>query len=87
MLSSSALALSTEPDAGPQLLNRKIMTQAQIKTLNQLSHPGTPLWLFKNFYFQMHVESMEIKKDVMGQPVFQRAELINLTGWVLGPGK
>ena len=36
-------AVSAEPDAGLDLMNRDIMTWAQIKSLmvNQLSHPGT----------------------------------------------
>ena len=37
-------AVSTEPDAGLQLANHKIMTWAGIKSwvLGQLSHPGNP---------------------------------------------
>ena len=37
-------AVSTEPDAGLEPTNHKIMTRAEIKsqTLNQLSHPGAP---------------------------------------------
>ena len=35
-------AVSTQPDTEPDLMNREIMTLAQIKsqTLNQLSHPS-----------------------------------------------
>ena len=38
-------AVSTEPDAGLEPMNHEIMTWGEIKsqTLNQLSHPGTPL--------------------------------------------
>ena len=41
-------AVSTEPDAGLELINCEIMTRAQTKsqTLNLLSHPGTPILLF-----------------------------------------
>ena len=36
--------VSTEPDAGLELMNHEITIQAETKsqTLNQLSHPGTP---------------------------------------------
>ena len=38
--------VSTEPDAGLELMNHEIMTWAKIKsqTLNRLSHPGTPIY-------------------------------------------
>ena len=40
----SFLTVSTEPNAGLEPTNHKIMTQAEIKsqTLNQLSHAGAP---------------------------------------------
>ena len=41
---SSLRAVSMEPDMGLKLMNREIMTGAEIKsrTLNQLSPPGAP---------------------------------------------
>ena len=38
--------INTEPDIGLNLTNHEIMTKAKIKsqTLNQLSHPGAPLF-------------------------------------------
>ena len=35
-------AVSTESDAGPEPMNREIMTWAKSQTLNQPSHPGAP---------------------------------------------
>ena len=44
------LAVSAEPDMGFNPRNCEILTQAEIKsrTLNRLSHPGTPLFLSLN---------------------------------------
>ena len=42
---SRLCSINAEPDAGLELMNCEIMTQAEIMNwlLNQLNHPGTPL--------------------------------------------
>ena len=50
-------AISTEPDAELEPTNWEIMTWTRIRsrTLNWLSHPGTPNFLFNNSWIKMTV--------------------------------
>ena len=47
-ISSRLRTVSAEPNTGPELTNREIMTWAEIEswTLNRLSHPGAPIVLY-----------------------------------------
>ena len=45
-------AVSTEPNAGLELMNCEIMDLSQRRTLNRLSHPGTLfIWFGLFIYF------------------------------------
>ena len=65
-ISSSLGTVTTEPDAGLNLVNREIMTLSQIQEsiLKRLTLPGSPLWNFLHQSFMKKIPLSQLCRSV-----------------------